>query len=48
MEVGVTFLILGGCYMATTPIVGYVSFSHEFLGRTFHKSSNLCSALLIF
>jgi hypothetical protein len=24
MEVGITFLILGGVYMVTTPIVGYV------------------------
>ena len=24
-EVGLTFLILGGVYMATTPITGYVS-----------------------
>ena len=24
-QVGVTFLILGGIYMLTTPIVGYVS-----------------------
>jgi hypothetical protein len=25
-QVGVTFLILGGVYMLTTPIIGFVSF----------------------
>ena len=24
MQIGITFLILGGFYMATTPVVGYV------------------------
>ena len=27
MQIGVTFLILGGVYMVTTPVVGYVRFN---------------------
>ena len=32
-EVGLTFLILGGVYMATTPITGYVSFRISNIGK---------------
>ena len=28
-QVGITFLILGGVYMVTTPIAGYVSLNSE-------------------
>lgn len=38
MEVGVTFLILGGCYMASTPIVGFVrSFLYLNTSWTIHE-----------
>ena len=38
-QVGITFLILGGVYMVTTPIAGYVSLFHTLYFQLYSGSN---------